>query len=108
MIVDTNIPIDILREISDYQHVAVMLSPQAMSVERFFGREDPEKQFILKQIQQAADPEKTMENYRACLAAINSPEAYRSWEEAGFFILVRSEARTPQQTLAALEEHFGL
>ena len=49
-----------------------------------------------------------MENYRACLAAINSPEAYRSWEEAGFFTLVRSEARTPQQTLAALEEHFGL
>ena len=49
-----------------------------------------------------------MENYRACLAAINSPEAYRSWEEAGFFILVRSEAHTPQQTLAALEEHFGL
>ena len=106
--VDTNLSAETLREVSDYQRVAILLAPPSLSVERFFQREDPEKQFILKQIQQAADPEKTMENYRACLAAINSPEAYRSWEEAGFFILVRSEAHTPQQTLAALEEHFGL
>ena len=34
--VDTNIPLDILREISDHRRVAVMLSPQSMSVERFF------------------------------------------------------------------------
>ena len=105
---DTNLSAETLREVSDYQRVAILLAPPSLSVERFFQREDPEKQFILKQIQQAADPEKTMENYRACLAAINSPEAYRSWEEAGFFILVRSEAHMPQQTLAALEEHFGL
>ena len=47
IIVDTNIPIDVLKEISDYHHVAVMLSPQSMSIERFFERSDPEKQFIL-------------------------------------------------------------
>lgn len=46
VIVDTCIPVDILKEISDYQHVAVMLSPQSMSVERFFDREDPDKQFF--------------------------------------------------------------
>lgn len=39
VIVDTNIPADILMEISDYHRVAVMLSPQSMSVERFFDRE---------------------------------------------------------------------
>lgn len=38
VIVDTNIPISMLKEISDYNHVAVMLSIQNMSVERFFGR----------------------------------------------------------------------
>ena len=42
VIVDTNIPVDILKEISDYNHVAVMLCPQAMSVDRFFDRNDPE------------------------------------------------------------------
>ena len=38
VIVDTNIPLDVLKEISAYNHVAVMLSPQSMSVERFFDR----------------------------------------------------------------------
>jgi hypothetical protein len=42
VIVDTSIPVDILKEISDYDHVAVMLSPQSMSVERFFDRDDPD------------------------------------------------------------------
>ena len=41
VIVDTNIPLDLLKEISDYNHVAVMLSPQSMSVDRFFDRSDP-------------------------------------------------------------------
>ena len=36
IIVDTNIPVDVLKEISEYNRVAVMLSPQSMSVERFF------------------------------------------------------------------------
>lgn len=37
-IVDTNIPLGTLKEFSDHRHVAVMLSPQSMSVERFFER----------------------------------------------------------------------
>ena len=56
-IVDTNIPLDILRQIADYHQVAVMLSPQSMSVDRFFDREDEEKQFLLSQIRQSPDPE---------------------------------------------------
>ena len=43
IIVDTNIPLDLLREIADEDHVVVMLAPQSMSVERFFDRDDPEK-----------------------------------------------------------------
>ena len=31
---------DVLKEISDYNHVAVMLSPQSMSVDRFFDSYD--------------------------------------------------------------------
>ncbi len=49
--VDTNISIEKLREISDYYHVAIMLAPVNTSVERFFDREDEEKQFIFEQIQ---------------------------------------------------------
>ena len=60
VIVDTNIPVDVLREISDYDHVAVMLSPQSMSVERFFDRTDPDKQFLLGVIDSCEDPAAVM------------------------------------------------
>ena len=87
VIVDTNIPIDILKEISDYHHVAVMVSPPAMSVvERFFDRTDPEKQFILSVIERCEDSERVMENYKKGLALINSPQNYDEYVNSGFLL----------------------
>lgn len=106
--VDTNIHLETLREISDYNHVAVMLSPQSTSVDRFFDRSDPEKQFLLKQIGLTQNPEQTMANFRASMAEINSPEHYRAFEESGFFVLVRDESRTPAETCDILAKHFKL
>ncbi len=106
--VDTNISLGALREISDCRHVAVMLADPAVSVSRFFDRPDAEKQFIYQQILQAKDPQATMANYRAVLERVNSPENYRRLENGGFFVLRRDDARSPEQTLAILEEHFGL
>ncbi len=105
--VDTNISPEILRQICDYHHVAIMLSPQSMSVERFFDRDDPEKRFLLEQIQAAPDPEAAMANYRACLAQVNSPEHYHKMAESGFFTYERGENTTIPETLAAIEAHFG-
>ena len=106
--VDTNIPLDILREISDHCRVAVMLSPQSMSVERFFDRPDPDKQFLLRQIEQAPDPDAAMRNFRACIARINSPERYRDYAKSGFFTYTRTEQSTIEEAMIALETHFGL
>ena len=106
--VDTNISPAWLKEISDYSHVAFLLAPQSLSVESFFNRGDPEKQFILSQIQQAENPEKSRENYRECLAEVNSPAVYRAFESSGFFTLLRDGTRTIEETLAVLEKHFGL
>lgn len=110
VIVDTDIPCEILQQIAGYHQVAVLLSPQSMSVERFFDRPDPEKQFLLEQIRQARDPEKTMANFRACIAAVNSPEWYAMWEQSGFYTIVRedTETDTRQETLEKLARHFGL
>jgi len=110
IIVDTNIPLDMLKEISDYDHVAVMLSPQSMSVERFFDRSDPEKQFLLGEIDKCPDPEKTMTNFRACLMRLNSPECYERMKNSGFFVWVRENAQedTREETMRALAKHFGL
>lgn len=106
--VDTNFSLEALREISDYRRVAVMLADPAVSVSRFFDRPDAEKQFIYQQILQAEDAQATMANYRAVLERINSPENYRKLADSGFFVLRRDDARNPEQTLAILEEHFGL
>jgi len=110
VIVDTNIPISVLKEISDYNHVAVMLSPQSMSVERFFDREDPEKQFILSVIDSCENPEEVMQNYREGLARINSKEHYDECADSGFFTIVREDTDkdTREEVCKRLAEHFGL
>lgn len=110
VIVDTNIPIEILKEISDYDHVAVMLSPQSMSVERFFDREDADKQFILKVIESCDDPEAVMKNYRQGLALINSQEHYDEYASSGFFTVVREDngEDTREAVCDAIAKHFGL
>jgi hypothetical protein len=110
VIVDTNIPLDLLHEIADYDHVAVMLSPQSMSVERFFDREDPDKKFIREQIELSSNPDKTMENYKNCIAKINSEEHYNEYANSGFFTIVRTDADidSKDEVLSTLVKHFKL
>ena len=107
---DTNIPLDVLKEISDYNHVAVMLSPQSMSVERFFDRSDPEKQYILSVIDSCENSEEVMANYRKGLALINSKEHYDEMANSGFFTLVRenTDEDTREEVCEKLAAHFGL
>ena len=109
VIVDTNIPVDVLREISDYDHVAVMLSPQSMSVERFFDRDDPDNQFLLRVIDSCDDPAAVMENYRKGLALINSCEHYDEYANSGFFTVIREDngIDTRDEVCATLAKHFG-
>lgn len=106
--VDTNISVDILREISDYHHVAIMLSPQWMSVERFFDRPDADKQFLYRKLLECPDPQAALKNYRKCLEKINSHEHYREFAESGFYTHVRTENSSIEDTLRKLEEHFRL
>lgn len=106
--VDTNISLQTLQDISYYQHITVMLCPQSMSVDRFFDRSDPEKQFILEQINKSDNPEKSMENYRKCLAKINSKEVFEKYANSGFYTIVRDDNSTIENTLQKLIEHFGL
>ena len=110
VIVDTNIPIDILKEISEYNHVAVMLSPQSMSVERFFDRSDPEKQFLLSVIESCEDSDAVMENYRQGLARINSKQHYDEFLSSGFFTVVRQDNNTDTREAVCdtIAKHFGL
>ena len=108
IIVDTNIPADILREISDYRHVAVMLcDPPDACATRFFDREDPEKQFMLEQIKRCRDPEATLKNFSAW--TLYHPPEETDWQHTGFFTYTRTdfEGDTREETLRILAEHFG-
>lgn len=110
VIVDTNLPLDILREVTDYNQVAIMLSPQSMSVENFFDRGDSDKVFIKEQISKADNPKKTMANFLACMARVNSREHYDEWANGGFFTVVRNDTTTDTrlEVLEILAKHFGL
>ena len=110
VIVDTNIPLSILKEIAAYNHVAVMLSPKSMSVDRFFDREDEEKQFLLSEIKKCPNPEKALENFKECIARVNSKKYYDKFKNSGFFIIERdnTEADTREEILQRLAAHFKL
>ena len=106
----TNIPTELLREISDYRRVVVMLSPQSMSVERFFDRDDPEKQFLLSVIEGCEEPQRVMENYKAGLKRINSKEHFEEYESSGFYTILREDngKDTRDAVCDEIAKHFGL
>lgn len=109
VIVDTNLPANILREVADYNQIAIMLAPPSMSVEHFFNRND-DKPFILEQINKLDDPAWGLANYRAVLEKLNSQERYDEWLNSGFFTLVRrySTTDTRLETMEIIAKHFGL
>lgn len=110
VIVDSNMSCDVLKQIADYNQVVIMLSPQSMSVDYFFERVDEDKKFLLSQIQKADDPEKTMKNFRACIARICSPKHYEEWLKSGFYTIIRENvySDTRAETMEKLASHFGL
>ena len=110
VIVDTNIPLELLHEIADYHQVAVMLSPQSMSVEHFFDRNDPEKLFLLQQLEAMEHPSQALNNFKECIAEVNSQAHYSEYQNSGFFTILREHTNidTKESVLTRLVEHFGL
>ena len=109
IIVDTNIPVDILREISDYRHVAILLcDPPDITAARFFDRDDPDKKFMMDQIRLCRNPEATLKNFNSW--ALCHPPEETDWQHTGFFTYTRSdfENDTREEMLQALAAHFGL
>lgn len=106
--VDTNISLETLKEITDTDHVLVMLANPDISVNRFFERPDREKQFLYRLLLEEKDPEAAMENFRQCLRRINSRENYENFLHSGFRVIVRDENRSIEDTLALVEKAFGL
>ena len=106
--VDTNISVETLMEVSDTDHVLIMLADPDISVNRFFNRPDKEKQFLYRLIMEEADPAYALENFRQCLARINSRERYNAFLRSGFRVILRDENRSIEETVALAERELGL
>ena len=106
--VDTNLSPAQLRQQTDKGHMLILLAEPGVSVTRFFQRPVREKQFLYRLLQTEPDPAAAMENFRQCLARINSPARYEAFLRCGYPVLLRDDARTPEQTMALAAERFGL
>lgn len=106
--VDTNISLETLREISDVNHVMIMLADPQISVSRFFDRPDREKQFLYQLLLQEKDPSAAMANFRECLSRINSQENYDMFLHSGFHVLLRDEKRSIEETMQIVEKYLNL
>ena len=106
--VDTNISLGTLREISDYDHVLIMLANPKVSVKRFFERPDKEKQFLYKLMMEEPEPERALENFRQCLERINSSAVYEEFFHSGFRVILRDDSRSIEKTFALVERELGL
>ena len=105
---DTNVHIETLKKIVPESHVLIMLADPEISVKRFFERPDREKQFLYRLLLEEENPDKALENFRQCLARINSQENYNMFLNSGFHVLFRDENRSIEETAALAAKHFGL
>lgn len=106
--VDTNIPVEVLKEISDEDHVIIMLTDPEVSVNRFFDRPDKEKQFLYQLLLKENDPTYALENFRNCLKRINSQENYNEFLNSGFKVVIKDDNRTKEETLSMIESLLKL
>lgn len=106
--VDTNIPVEVLRNISDMNHVLIMLADPDISVNRFFDRPDREKQFLYQLLLKEENPDKALNNFKECLKRINSKKNYNIFLNSGFHVILRDESRTIEESLLLAEEVFCL
>ena len=106
--VDTNIPIQMLWEISDKDHVLIMLADPEVSVNRFFERSDREKQFLYKLLLNEENPTEAVENFKECLKRVNSREIYTEFLNSGFNVILRDDKRTIEETFLLVEKAFNL
>lgn len=106
--VDTNISLSTLREISDNDHVLIMLADPSVSINRFFDRPDKEKQFLYKIMLEEENPKQALENFRKCLERVNNKDIYNEFLNFGFNVVLRDDNRSIEETLKIVEEKLKL
>jgi len=105
IIVDGCIPIDILQEISDYDHVFLLFAPDDMKRAHYFDRADKDE--VYRFILSFPDGKDLLANVIEALNIDNEAEKQK-FIESGFRYYERTGNDTVERTLGMIEEHFGL
>lgn len=105
VIADTNIPVDILREITDYDHVVVLFAPEEMTRKHYFDRADKDDVFQL--IMSFPDGKALLNNVVEALH-YNIDSRIQEYKDSGFLYMERKDDDTIERTLKKIEQHFGL
>ena len=85
-----------------------MLANPDVSVNRFFEREDRDKQFLYQLLISEENKEQALKNFKECLKRINNEQTYNEFLNSGFNVIIRDENRTIEQTLSLVELIFEL
>lgn len=105
VIVDGIIPVELLKEISDYDHVFLLFAPDDMKRKHYFDRADKDE--VYRFILSFPDGEELLKNVNEALNIDNELER-QTFINSGFKYKERSEDDTVEGTLHIIEEHFRL
>lgn len=105
VIVDGIIPVELLKEISDYDHVFLLFAPDDMKRKHYFDRADKDE--VYRFILSFSDGEELLKNVNEALNIDNELER-QTFINSGFKYKERSEDDTVEGTLHIIEEHFRL
>ena len=109
IIVDTNIPHDILMRISDRSRVAYLVTTPEISRDEFFNRVDDEKQFLLDVIAKSSNPQKNLQNFKDMILHANRQEVIDGFTKSGYFYVERKTIEEDiKDKFEMIERHFGL
>lgn len=105
IIVDCCIPVEILKKITDYEQVVLLLAPIEMKREKYFDREDKSevRDFILS----FPNGIELLENVKNALV-YNGERKLKEMKNSGFKWFMREERDTLQETYEAVCQHFKL
>lgn len=105
VIADTNIPVDILRGIADFNRVAVLFAPEEMTRRHYFDRAD--KDDVFQAIMSFPDGDALLSNVIEALH-YDIDARIQEFKDSGFLCIERRDDDTIERTLQRLERHFGL
>lgn len=108
VIVDTNIPPEFLVKLCGYHNVAFLLSDEQMAIEGFFKREDHEKQFLLRIINDTPNPDITLKNFLEGIKLANGSDVHNRFINSGFKCFFRDESTDINIRYKEIKEHFQL